>query len=150
MNELKIVGPLTNDDVADVRRFVEKVHQRHVQSIDDVSRVSMTAHELLDNAIKFSVDGSATLNIAIESNNVHITTRNRARSTDVDGLKKIADGLKASPDPMVYYLELMGRGDVRGGLGLGRVAAEGEMDLELTLDGDVVEVHARSILVKPQ
>ncbi|MDX2089900.1 MAG: hypothetical protein SFX73_18740 [Kofleriaceae bacterium] len=151
MTDFNIHGALTEADVPDVRRFVEKVHKRRVPGEDDLARVSMAAHELLDNAIKFSTDGAASLNIEIiGGTEVHIKTRNRARVEDLAGLQRIAEGLNTSADPMSYYLELMGSNPGgRGGLGLGRVAAEGEMQLQLKLDGDVVEVHARATLEKP-
>lgn len=150
-HDFSVQGALTVADVPDVRRFVESVHKRRMTGHDDIARVSMVAHELLDNAIKFSADGAAMLDIKIvDGTQVHITTRNRARSEDVAGLREITDGLISAPDPMLYYVELMSRNPrARGGLGLGRVAAEGEMQLELVLDGDVVEVRARAILGQP-
>lgn len=151
MSDFNIHGAMTEADVPDVRRFVEKVHKRRVPGADDLARVSMAAHELLDNAIKFSTDGAASLNIEIVGGTeVHIKTRNKAREEDLAGLRRIASGLSTSKDPMLYYLELMSSNPgARGGLGLGRVAAEGEMQLALTLDGDIVEVHARATLVTP-
>ena len=143
----ELAGAIKLDDVPDVRRFVEKVHKRLVHDRDDVSRVTMAAHELLENAVKFSADGSASLHIAIDNNKVSITTRNRARPTDVADLRRIAEQMGKADDPMVFYLSQMQRApESRGGLGLGRVAAEGEMEVRFKLDGEYVEISARSSL----
>ena len=48
----ELTGNLTVADVPDVRRFVEKFHGR-TSNADDVSRVAMATHELLENAVKF-------------------------------------------------------------------------------------------------
>ena len=148
MTHFELAGSIGLEDVPDVRKFVEKVHKRIVHDRDDVARMIMAAHELLENAVKFSVDGSASLHIDITPNSeVSITTRNRARQADVEDLRRIASELTAAPDPMTYYLSQMQRAPAsRGGLGLGRLAAEGEMDVRFKLDGDVVEITAHSPL----
>ncbi len=142
----ELTGKLTVADVPDVRRFVEKFHGR-VSNADDVSRVAMATHELLENAVKFSTDGSASLRIDVGGSQVTITTRNRARPADLDELRELARQLASTIDPMLFYLDRMRQSPTRvGGLGLGRVAAEGEMKIELVLDGDMVQVKAAATL----
>jgi hypothetical protein len=134
-------------DVADVRRFVEKLHDRLLRDKDLVARLAMATHELLENAVKFSANGTATIRVDIEDAEVCITTRNLARSADVDHLLAVAQEIKTTPDAMAFYLGLMSRAPhAQGGLGLGRIAAEGDMQIGLVFEGDVVEVCARSRL----
>jgi hypothetical protein len=142
----ELSGALSVEDVPEVRRFVEKLHRR-VSNPDDVSRVAMATHELLENAVKFSTDGSTTLRVEIGGSVVTIMTRNRARPHDLVELGQIARDLTEALDPMLFYLDQMRRAPQRaGGLGLGRVAAEGEMKIELVLDGDVVQVRAEATI----
>jgi anti-sigma regulatory factor (Ser/Thr protein kinase) len=142
----EISGAIAVDDVPDVRRFVEKLHRR-VSNPEDVSRVAMATHELLENAVKFSTDGSTSLQVEVGGSQVTITTRNRARPDDLEELRQIAADLASALDPMLYYLDQMRRSPSRtGGLGLGRVAAEAEMKIELVLDGDVVQIRAEAAL----
>jgi len=139
-------GNLTVDDVPEVRRFVEKLHRRN-SSAEDISRVAMATHELLENAVKFSTDGTASLRIEVGASQVTITTRNRARPNDLEELSELARDLTSALDPMLFYLEQMRRSPKRsGGLGLGRVAAEAEMKIELILDGDIVQIRAEAKL----
>lgn len=139
---------ITVEDVPDVRRFVEKLHRRLVHNVDDVARVAMATHELFENAVKFAVDGTATLKVELlDGHNVHIMTRNVARRADAEGLRVLIAQLEAAGDPMVFYLQRMQEAPKqRGGLGIGRVAAEGEMQIRVHFDGDLVEVHASSAL----
>jgi anti-sigma regulatory factor (Ser/Thr protein kinase) len=146
---IELQGALTLDDVPHVRRFVERIHRGVVHNDEAISRLAMATHELLENAVKFSVDGGATLRIDIDDDSrVCITTRNRAAPEDLADLRAIASQLEDAPNPMVVYLSLMRRAPTsRGGLGLGRVAAEADMQIGLELDGDVVQIQARTELV---
>ena len=149
-SSFEIVCAITLDDVPDVRHFVEKLHRRVVRGEDEIARLALATHELLENAVKFSADGSASLRIEIVGeSDLIITTRNRARTADLDDLLTIAAEIKAAADPMVYYVGLMKRAPTsRGGLGLGRIVAEGEMQIGFELHGDVVEISARSVLTE--
>jgi hypothetical protein len=142
----ELSGSIGVDDVPEVRRFVEKLHRR-VSNPDDVSRVAMATHELLENAVKFAVDNSTSLRVDVGGSMVTITTRNRARPQDLEELRQISRELADAIDPMLYYLEQMRRAPTRiGGLGLGRVAAEAEMRIDVVLDGDIVQIRAEARL----
>jgi anti-sigma regulatory factor (Ser/Thr protein kinase) len=138
-------GKLTVEDVPDVRRFIEKLH-RTASNPDDIERVAMATHELLENAVKFSTDGSASLCVEVGGSQVTIVTRNRAKTDDLQELYKIGRDLAEALDPMLFYLEQMRHSHRAGGLGLGRVAAEGQMKIEVILDGDVVQIRAEATL----
>ena len=137
------------EDVPDVRRFVETFHHRFVANDDDVSRVAMATHELLENAVKFSVDGIARVRIDVLVNNrIRITTRNRTNQENFEELKQLARELHDAVDPMLIYIDLMRRSPVNsvGGIGLGRVAVEGEMQIDVEMVGEFVQVCAETAL----
>jgi anti-sigma regulatory factor (Ser/Thr protein kinase) len=144
-NRFELDGPMDVHDVAHVRRLVERLCRRQLATEDGVSRLAMATHELLENAVKFSVDGEASLRVEVKPNaEVSIVTRNRASKADLADLSRLAKDLHAAADPMKFYLELMRRtpSQVRGGLGIGRVAAEAELRIELDVEGDIVQVRA--------
>jgi anti-sigma regulatory factor (Ser/Thr protein kinase) len=149
-NAFELMGRLTPHDVPDVRRLVENVHRRIVDNGDDVSRLALVTHELLENAVKYSADGTASLRIELfDGRDVVITTRNRARRDDVKELLSIAADIQAISEPQAVYLELMKRApNARGGLGLGRVVVDGAMKIVIDVDGDVLEVRARMMLTE--
>ena len=136
------------EDVSEIRRLVERLHLRRGSSESDASRIAMTTHELLENAIKFSLDGIAMLRIEVTpAGEVVVRTRNRASADDRRDLAALAAELHAAADPLTFYVSLMARApQERGGLGLGRVAAEGDMAIDFDFHDDVVEVSARSAL----
>lgn len=141
IERFEIDGTLTSKDVPLVRRFVEGLH-RKISA--DASLLAMATHELLENAVKFSVDGSAFLRLEIVDSTATVTTRNRASPDNVEVLTKIKEAMMSGDfDPMLYYLEQMGHRDRIGGLGLGRVAAEAEMKIEMSvLEDNTVEIKA--------
>jgi hypothetical protein len=136
------------EDVAEVRRLVERIQLRRGSTETQAARIAMATHELLENAIKFSIDGAARLRIEItDGGEVKILTRNRASAGDREELAVLAAELASAIDPMAFYVGLMGRAPTkRGGLGLGRIAAEGDMAIGFVFHDDVVEVHASSAL----
>jgi anti-sigma regulatory factor (Ser/Thr protein kinase) len=144
---LELHGAFTIDEVSDVRRFVERLNA--TIGDDDVStRVAMAAHELFENAIKFAVDGMASIEIDVTPmpGRISITTRNRANLQDLADLRETAGKLHASQDSMAFYVDLMRTSrKQRGGLGIGRVAAEAEMRVAFGFEDDFVVVHAELV-----
>src|SRR5258708_9377202 len=54
--------------VSVTRRFVEEALKRFISDRDLVSRVAMTAHELLENAAKYTRDRAAELSVTLDQN----------------------------------------------------------------------------------
>ena len=137
------------EDVKEVRHLVERIHLRLGSSAGDAARIAMATHELLENAIKYSLDGTARLRIDVsDAAIVTISTRNRATPDHRAELAQLAAELAASHDAMAFYVGLMTRApEKQGGLGIGRIAAEGDMAIGFDFsNGDVVEVRASSPL----
>lgn len=136
-----------------VRRFVGTFYLRVLDDADLASRVALATHELLENAVKYSVDGEANIRMEIRRNEkgshvITIRTRNRAPADRATSLEANIAEMNQLGDPFKFYQVLMRRSaksGVAGGLGLGRVAAEAEMAISLSLQGDTVEVIARTL-----
>ena len=142
-DRFELHGSRSVDQLPDLRRFIEKLHKR--LDSDLVARVSMVVHELYENALKFSSDGNASLVIdVVTTNPTHLTVRttNRASIQNREAVQERFARLKSAGSPMLHYLELMKTSKSLGGLGLGRVAAEGEMTIDLIVDGDLVTICA--------
>lgn len=156
-HHFEVAGATTPEQLPEIRRFVERFHRRVL--CDDrhlISRVAVAAHELFENALKFATDGVATLNVDIsrdataeeEALRVRITTKNRANAHHVSELREIKRAIDGADDMMAFYVDLMRRSkpSVRGGLGLGRVAAESEMTVDIDIDDDRVIVTAELVV----
>ncbi len=125
--------------VSIVRRFVSDFYDRTLADADACSRVALATHELLENAVKYASDGMATVRIEVTARgaagaHIRIRTRNHAAPEDAAYIRRTIDELRGSPDPNLYYLDVIRRNARRtdgSGLGLARIAAEAEMEVSV-------------------
>jgi len=141
------------DLVAIVRRFVSDFYDRILSSADTVSRLALATHELLENAVKYAVDGVTTLCIIVdrrgEENGISIRISNRAAESDIARLTNLFAEMTAAPDAFEYYQAVIKRAAREpdgSGLGLARVRCEGEMTLTLMVQGEMVSIVAQATI----
>ncbi len=104
----------------------------------------MTAHELLENAAKYASDGKARLEVDVsprgEDAVVRVVVTNNSTPEHIDQLGTCYAEMNAETDAMAHYFTLMRRERQASAsvsrLGLARVRAEGEMDIEVDITGD--------------
>ncbi len=135
-----------------VRRFVSDFYERMVEDPDAVSRMALATHELLENAVKYSIDGATSLSITFEPGEtsvVSIRLSNRASRENLAGLAELFEEMKNNDDPFAHYQAVMARSAKRkvgSGLGLVRVRAEGEMTMSHTIEDDRVTILAQTFV----
>jgi anti-sigma regulatory factor (Ser/Thr protein kinase) len=141
--------------VSTVRKFVSEFYAETIGDSEIGSKLALATHELLDNAVRYSVDGRTSLRIRLQRKpadvNVTIDTRNRAVVSHLDAVREAINELTAAPDAEQHYQLLMRRSAKRtdgSGLGLGRIRAEGDMALSYRIDADVVELRAEARFVR--
>lgn len=148
--------------VALLRRFVtrfydEVVHPRIRGAPDSAwaSRLSLAAHELVENAVQYGPHGDARFTIRIDRDPaepaaghvVRMTTRNRAGADQRETVRQSLDALNRADDAFVYYLSLMRESVLRNegsGLGLARVRVEADMEIDCAIEGDEIEIAAEA------
>jgi hypothetical protein len=141
--------------VSPTRRIIEAKLGPALDDEDAIFRVAMTAHELLENAAKYASDGKARLEVSIKPRGddaiVRVVVTNNATREHIDQLGACYAEMNANRDAMAHYFSLM-RMNAKAGalsrLGLARVRAEGEMDIEVEVQGDTVKVVASGIVVR--
>jgi hypothetical protein len=132
-----------------VRSFVADFYQKVIDDRSLASRLALTTHELLENSAKYSTDGATTLYVEVDPTDGHVLlqTANRATPTQVEALKGWFAEIAAAPDVAALYADMVRRTAVlktgSGGLGLARILAEGDMSMDLTVEGDRVLITAR-------
>jgi hypothetical protein len=135
-----------------VRRFVSDFYESVTKDPEVSSRLELTTHELLENAVKFAADGVTTIEVTVtgkgEGEGVKVVTRNRATPENAGMLRSLVKKLAAAEDPFQQYQQLMRESAKRAegsGLGLGRIHAEADMHITCSVDdNDAVEVVAMS------
>lgn len=155
MTPLHLDLPLTISPaiVSPTRRLLESKLAPVLDDDDAVFRVAMAAHELLENAAKYTSDGKARLEVEVspreEDALIRVVVTNNATRENIDSLGACFAEMKSENDAMAHYFALMRRNAKNGSisrLGLARVRAEGEMEIAVDIDGDTVKVVASAIV----
>jgi len=141
----------TYELITSAREFVTQFYDSILDDPDATSRVALTAQELLENATKYSTDGSTTLEIDVTSEGaghvLSVRTSNGATPEHLAELQRRFETMQQSNDAFGYYTDLMVRTakvDDGSGLGLARVWAEGEMDVRCNIVGTEATIIART------
>ena len=139
-----------------VRRFVETAFDRLLADPEIVFRVSMSAHELLENGAKYSFGSKVLLRVSFQRrDHGAVVCLGLVNETTPEHIARLSEGIKAistASDPDEHYTALMkknARLTNESGLGLARIRAEGEMELGLDVNGSTVSIHA-STEVRPE
>lgn len=136
------------DLISAVRRFVSTFYQDVLGDAALASRMALAAHELLENAVKYSTDGETRtiLEVIFEpAPLVSVSTWNRAGAENIHKLEEIFHAMALEPDAGVFYQHAMRQTATRtdgSGLGLARIQAEAEMALSCSIDAGLVAIHA--------
>jgi anti-sigma regulatory factor (Ser/Thr protein kinase) len=133
-----------------VRHFVTDFYGKVVNDADITDRLAIAAHELLENAVRYSIDAQTTIGIRVgrEGENLLVTIRtsNRASPEQIELARKAFEEVVSAPDAAVVYAAQVRRAATRtagSGLGLGRVRAEMGLVLSYEIRDDNVTVVAR-------
>jgi hypothetical protein len=135
--------------IASTRALVTDMCHQLFDDADATSRVAMTAHELMENVAKYSSGGEGSVEVELTQRNgrnyVQVSTKNRASPEQRAHLQHLIDELRGAVDPIAYYDAVIAKSmrSKGSGLGLARIRAEGEMDVDLSIEGDEVTISAQ-------
>jgi len=132
-----------------VRRFVSDFYGEVFEDPEIVSRLALSTHELMENAIQHNSGGDAHLQVELRDvdgeRHISVSIRNPTWPERIAKLTRLLEAMDRAPDPFQFYLQLMGqsaRQSEGSGLGLTRIRVEGEMQLSHIVKGEWVEITA--------
>jgi len=142
--------------VSVVRRFVKSLYEQLLRDRKTSAQLALVTHELLENAVKYTIDDETTLWVqlipvaeSMTDSTVLIRTRNRATPENIRSAERLIATIRDAEDPYRFYQELIDASaeipDVSG-LGLARIRAETPMMIDVTVEGDEIEIVAQAQL----
>ncbi|HSY21330.1 MAG TPA: hypothetical protein VK841_04410 [Polyangiaceae bacterium] len=134
-----------------VRELLSASYESFVEA-DELQRIVMVAHEMLENLAKYASHGHVTFGIELHEREgetvVELRSSNGATAEHLREAEGILARLDATAHPVTAYDELIAESTQRTGsrLGLARIRVEGEMDLEgFVEDGRITLVAERRV-----
>jgi two-component sensor histidine kinase len=138
--------------VSVVRRFIEEALEKVIDDDDQdlVGRLSMAAHELVENGVKYAVRDPTIMRIALRQSaggvEARIAVTNDASAENIERLRTFVAEISVNGPAHLaeLYESYLRRREPSGesGLGLVRIRAEAEMTLSLDVAGSTVTLVA--------
>jgi hypothetical protein len=135
------------------REFVSSFCGTFVRDPDLVYRLTIAAHELLENAIKYSSDGATNMRIELRREGdrscVSIRAENRAAPQRIVAVRDMIQRIHEADDAFELYCNLIRASVERetgSGLGLARICAEAACELDCAVVGDKIAVSAQAYI----
>jgi hypothetical protein len=136
--------------VANARALVKELCDDILSDPDAASRIALTAHEMMENVVKYSAGGKSSVTVELRDQDgrvyVQVRTKNRAGPAEVERLRLVIDQVDGAADPLAFYDAAIARSATAegSGLGLARIRAEAEMSLAMSVEGDEVTLSAEA------
>ncbi len=133
------------------RRYLKEVLTRLAVSDEAIDRLGMIVHELIENICKYTIGDKTSGRISLHqigtTGGFIVRSWNRTSSEHVGQIERLLGLRKQALNADQFYQTLMRRTAIQAagsGLGLGRVMAEGQMELTSTYSAGILCLTAKS------
>jgi hypothetical protein len=135
------------DLIDPAREFLRRFFSVTLHDDEAGDQLCLAAHELMENAIKYSPNDEANVRVEVDGDGtIRITVENQVTSEQLARLRDEVRELNAAPDPLAHYRlrmeEASERSDGKSGLGLARIRCEAGMTIACKATADRVRVTA--------
>jgi hypothetical protein len=144
---IRLQTPPHAELASSVRELVSTIC-RELLNPDETQSIAMAAHELVENIVKYSVDGMRSFEVELTARGdqgwVRLLTHNHTVPKYRDDLQGIVERVSRAADPLAIYDELIEASPRRegSGLGLARIRAEAGMNVVCLAEGTLITVIA--------
>lgn len=130
------------------REFFRSAYASLLDDEDLCFSVGLVAHELMENIIKYSAEGVRSISVGIDRGDsgrrVWVKSVNRVAAEEVQALASALEAIRNTDAPDALYDRMISESANREGSGLGliRIRAEANMDVDYQVDGTTVTICA--------
>ena len=137
--------------VSAVSRLVSEFCRALVDDVDVADRFHMAAQELAENLVKYSVGPQISIEVELRGTDgrarLLVRAKNHTTPEKMELVERRLLELTNAEDPVAHYDRLIRETaelEDGSGLGLARIRAEGELELEYAVEGNelTISVHA--------
>jgi hypothetical protein len=137
--------------IEDTRNYLVNALAHVVRNQTRLEQIGIAAHELMENAFRYSPATDVALHVLIEDGTIRITAENDSTPERIAELCAEIEALCAAEDALAHYQRKMEEAvndsrDEGSGLGLARVRWEAKMSVDFRVEGTRVAVSARGIV----
>ena len=137
--------------VTAVSRLVSDFCRLIMASMDTAWRFYMAAQELAENITKYSTGNEVTIQVEMENvggeHVMRVYARNETSPERLQDAVRRLDDIKSADDPVALYDQLVLESAPHpgiSGLGLARIRAESELDIDYTIEGSELTICVQS------
>lgn len=140
-----------NSFVQNTIAWLTEFSQLTVRDLDTASRVRIAVAELTENVVKYGQRQGARVDVSLEQRHcglyLIVETTNSAPERHIERAVELLTEIRDSKDPVAFYDQLIlavaPTHEVGvSGLGLARIRAEGELQVDFRLDGEMLTIIA--------
>src|SRR5690606_11023730 len=133
--------------VAEIARWVTDFCRMTLEDLELASRLHLAVYELAENLVKYGSGHTVSVDFEVCRSELgvllRLRTKNRSTPERLHDAVELLTRIRAAEAPVALYdrliLESAPRED-RSGLGLARIRAEGELELDFSRDGDELSI----------
>lgn len=130
-----------------VIRWLTDFCQLTLRDLELVARLRLAVNELVENVVKYGMQPNVRVEVELLERDgatvLRLSTRNRANPEYLERAVHLLTQLRAAEDPIAYYDQLVRETAPKAGmsgLGLARIRAEGDLQLDFAVDGDELRI----------
>ena len=140
-----------------VIRWLTDFCQLTLADLEMVARLRLAVSELVENIVKYGMQPNVSVEVELLERDgalwLRLGTRNRTSPEYLERATELLSELKSAVDPIAYYDRLVRESAPKlgvSGLGLARIRAEGELDLDYRVEGDELSIWVEAPVDRPR